>query len=244
MKPADVAALERATLKAVSPSKLDEIDGWLLGLDPGPMARARSAAPLTHQNGPKAIDAIEAAYWTEGMQPLFRLADGGGLASVHATLGKRGYETFQPTLVKVGDVETLARFRDAPGEVMERPDAAWGEVFLGEGFDPVEGAARVAALSRSEDALYGCIREDGRTVAVGVVSFGYGWAGIHGMRTAARCQGRGLASQVLAGLGRAIEARGIERVYLQVEEKNPARKLYRKAGFKAAWTYRYWRRPE
>ena len=208
------------------------------------MARARSAVPLSHQNGPKAVDAIEAAYWTEGMNPQFRLADGGGLASVHATLGKRGYESFQPTVVKLGDVETLARFRDHPAEVLERPDTAWGEVFLGDGFDPEEGALRVAALSRAPDALYAAMREDGRTVAVGVVAFGHGWAGIHGMRTARDREGRGLASQILAGLGRAIQDRGVTRVYLQVEEKNPARKLYRKAGFRPAWTYRYWRRPD
>ena len=63
------------------------------------------------------------------------------------------------------------------------------------------------------------------------------------MRTARDCRGRGLASQVLSGLGRAIAARGIEQVFLQVEEANDARSLYRKAGFAPAWTYRYWARP-
>ena len=91
--------------------------------------------------------------------------------------------------------------------------------------------------------MYGCVREDGRTVAVGCVTFGHGWAGIHGMRTDAECRGRGLASQVLAALGRATQARGITRVFLQVEENNKdARSLYRKAGFQPVWPYRYWSR--
>ena len=100
-----------------------------------------------------------------------------------------------------------------------------------------------AALSRGRTgAVYAAAREEGRTLAVGVASFGHGWAGIHGMRTDARCRGRGLASTVLAALGRAIQARGVDRVFLQVTEDNDARSLYRKAGFQEAWRYRYWTR--
>jgi len=115
-------------------------------------------------------------------------------------------------------------------------------VFMGEGFDPEDGANRVAALRRSPGAVYGAVRLGHRTVAVGVASFGHGWAGVHGMRTALDCRGRGCASQVLAALGRAMAARGVPQVFLQVEEANAARALYRKAGFKEAWRYRYWRR--
>ena len=146
-------------------------------------------------------------------------------------------------MVEVGDVERLARLRDQPGDLLTTPDEAWGAVFLGEGFDPEDGASRVAALTRSPDALYGCVREGGRTVAVGCVTFGHGWAAIHGMRTDADKRGRGLASQVLAALGRATQDRGIDRVFLQVEEGNKdARSLYRKAGFTPVWPYRYWTR--
>jgi ribosomal protein S18 acetylase RimI-like enzyme len=49
---------------------------------------------------------------------------------------------------------------------------------------------------------------------------------------------------VLAGLAGEARARGIERAFLQVEEKNtPARALYRRAGFAPAWRYFYWSRP-
>lgn len=238
----DVETLERATVVGVAPAKVVEIDGWLAALDGGTIHRAKSAVPLSHAAGPDALSALEAAYWTEGLQPAFRIAEAAGLKGVREALTARGYQGVQPTLVKVGDAARLAAFRDRPGEVLERPDAAWGEVFMGEGFDPEDGASRVAALSRSPDALYGQVREDDRTVAVGVVTFGHGWAGIHGMRTAQDRRGRGLASQVLTGLGRAIAARGVTRVFLQVEEPNPARSLYRKAGFAEAWRYRYWAR--
>jgi ribosomal protein S18 acetylase RimI-like enzyme len=238
----DVEGLERATVAGVAPAKVLEIDGWLVPLDAGSIGRAKSAVPLSHAAVADPLNLIEAAYWTEGLSPAFRIADAAGLQPVRDQLTARGYLAVQPTLVKVGDVARLAAFRDEAGEVLDQPDDAWGAVFLGEGFDPEDGASRVAALSHSPDAVYGAVRQDGRTVAVGVATFANGWAGIHGMRTALDRRGQGLASQVLAGLGRAIAARGVDRVFLQVEEANDARSLYRKAGFTEAWRYRYWRR--
>jgi GNAT superfamily N-acetyltransferase len=61
------------------------------------------------------------------------------------------------------------------------------------------------------------------------------------MRTAPAHRGKGLASAILAAMGRVAQARGVERVLLQVEEPNPARAIYRRAGFSTIWRYRYWR---
>ena len=242
MSPADIESLERATVAGVAPAQVDEIGGWLVPLDDGTIHRAKSAVPLRHDVDASAIDQIEAAYWSAGLTPAFRIAEGEGLASVRELLMKRGYVDGNPTLVKVGEVSRMAALRDTPGEVTNAPDRDWGEVFVGPGFDPVDGASRVAALTRSPDAVYGRVRENGRTVAVGVAAFGQGWVGVHGMRTDAACRGRGLASQVLAALGRAAQSRGIQRVFLQVEADNDARSLYRKSGFTEAWRYRYWTR--
>lgn len=236
----DVEAIERSTVAGVAPAKVIEIDGWLAPLNAGPIGRAKSAVPLSHDAGAQPISDIEAAYWTEGLSPAFRIADAPGLESVRDALAQRGYAPTNPTMVATGDVARLAAFRDQPGVILEAPDQAWAQVFVGEGFDPVDGSGRVAALRRSPDALYGAVREDGRTVAVGAITFAHGWAGIHGMRTALDRRGRGLASQVLAALGRAIAARGVDRVFLQVQEANDARSLYRKAGFTDAWRYSYW----
>ena len=240
MNAEEIESLERATVEAVAPATVIEMDGWLIALDPGTIRRAHSAAPLRHDIDASALNAIEAAYRTAGLTPAFRLSASEGLEVVRDVLTRRGYSDEQPTAVEVGDVARLATFCDSPGEILARPDNAWGEVFLGPGFDPADGAQRVAALTRSPDAVYGRVREGGRTVAVGVVTFGHGWAGVHGMRTALACQGRGYASQVLAALGRAALERGVERVFLQVEEANPARRIYRRAGFAPVWTYRYW----
>jgi GNAT superfamily N-acetyltransferase len=73
------------------------------------------------------------------------------------------------------------------------------------------------------------------------MSFGATWAGIHGMRTAPAHRGLGHASAILAALGRVARDRGVTRVFLQVEEANPARRIYRAAGFSPVWRYHYWR---
>ncbi|MDP3745457.1 MAG: GNAT family N-acetyltransferase [Phenylobacterium sp.] len=243
----EVEAIERATLAAVAPRAVAEVDGWLVALEPGTIRRAKSAVPLLHDPAfsPAILDRIEAAFAESGLEPAFRLADAPGLEAVRAELTRRGYGFEQPTLVKVGSpMAMVAAARGAPADVADAPDEGWAQVFTGQGFDPADGANRVAALTRSPDAVYGGVRQDGRTVAVGVAAFRQGWASVHGMRTDLSRRGEGLAGRVLAGLAGAAQARGIDRVFLQVEEANtPARSLYRAFGFRLAWRYFYWSRP-
>lgn len=243
--PADVEAIERATVAALSPDETVDLDGWLLALGSDAPRRSKSAVPLRHDAPLDAatLDRIEAAYRQRGLAPAFRIADVPGLAPAQSALAGRGYRPEQPTLVKVGDTDGMRSVANgAAAQVDETPDASWKAVFLGPGFDPADGASRIALLTRSGQNRFGAVREAGAAAAVGVASFGDGWASVHGMRTAAERRGQGLAGRVLAGLANAAEARGLNRVFLQVEEPNtPARALYRRAGFRPAWRYFYWR---
>lgn len=241
MDPADIESLERATVEAVAPPQVLEIGGWLVPLDDGTIGRAKSAVPLRHDLDASALDEIEAAYRAQGLKPAFRVADVPGLAAVATELSRRGYVGQQPTLVMTASAARVAQVAVPFADLLDHPDEAWGSVFLGEGFDPVDGAHRVRRLTEAPDALYGAIREGGRTVAVGVVSFGHGWAGVHGMRTAVDRRGAGFASRLLALFGAAAEARQVARIFLQVEGGNPAQNLYKRAGFEEAWRYQYWR---
>lgn len=241
----EVEAIERATLAAVAPPQVLELGGWLAAFDGGTIGRSRSAVPLRHdlRVDEDILDRLEAAFDDNGVDPRFRVADGEGLADVHAALAARGYAATQATLVKTGAASGLAALSARPAETNSRPDEAWRAVFLGEGFDQVDGAFRAKALTRGQDAVYAQVRDGGRTVAVGVAAFSFGWASVHGMRTEKARRGEGLAGRVLAGLAQAALARGVERVFLQVEEANaPARALYRRAGLAPRWRYHYWRR--
>ena len=247
ISPADIEAIERATLAAVAPEAVLELSGWLVGLDPGSIRRAASAVPLRHEMiaEPLVLDRLEAAYQGRGLSSAFRLADPPGLAEMARELAERGYVSEQPTLVMIADIaDVIAVTSQTPARVTPQSNEAWAAVFLGEGFDPVDGAYRVKALSRSPDARFGHVIEGGRTVAVGCGSYGHGWASFHGMRTELAQRGKGYAARVLAGLALEAQAKGIERAFLQVEEANTgAQALYRRAGFETAWRYLYWSRP-
>lgn len=237
----DIEGLERSVVAAVSPPEVLEIGGWLVPLADGPIGRAKSAVPLRHDVGPDLVDEIVAAYRARGLSPAFRLAEVPALDSVRKAVARHGLTGQQPTVMKLGDAGRMGAFSDAPARLLTRPDDAWTAVFMGEGFDPAEGSQRVAALSRSPGALYGAAGEGGATSAVGVATVVDGWGGVHGMRTAPAHRGHGYAGAILGAFGRALAAQGVARVVLQVEEPNPARRIYRRAGFEALWTYRYWR---
>jgi len=244
MTSADIEAIERATVVAVSPQAQQEIPGWLLPFDTGTVGRAKSAVPLTHEAPTlDALQEIEARYAAAGHPVMLRLPQVAQFDAFCAALVQRGYVEGKPTHVQVARTADVAGVSPGPwADTAAKPDAGWAAVFLGEGFDPVDGASRVATLSRTPDALFASIREGGRTVAAGMGGFSHGWASIHGMRTALECRGRGLAGRVLATLAGAAQARGMARMFLQVEAGNPAINLYRRAGFETAWTYSYWQK--
>lgn len=237
---AEVERLERAIVASVAPNAVREAAGWLVPLDDGDIGRAKSAVPLSHRADPGAIAQVEAIFEAAGRPAAFRVAEAAGLAAAEAELRRRGYAPHTPTIMKLGTAAGLAALTAEAAELADVPDAAWIATFTGDGFDPDEGRARVRNLARSPGALFAAVREGERALAVGVVTFGNGWAGVHGMRTAPDARGKGYASRILASFGRAAQARGVERAVLQVKEDNPARSLYRKAGFEPAWRYQYW----
>jgi len=243
---ADIENIERATLDAVVPAAVEAFNDWLLPSDPSTIGRATSAVPLRHHHmGPADIARIAAHYVALGSRPAFRVADVPGLGAIHRELERLGYKAHQPTLVQAGSASRMrALFQVLPSRVSNAPYPEWARVYQAEGFDPVDGAQRVRALSRSRNAVYACVLEDDNALAAGTAAFSHGWASIHGMRTVQSSRGRGLAGRVLAGLSQAALDRGLERVFLQVEEGNlGALALYQRCGFVTVWRYHYWRLP-
>ncbi|MBI5276101.1 MAG: GNAT family N-acetyltransferase [Burkholderiales bacterium] len=240
----DVESLERATIAAVPPRAQEEMAGWLLALDTGTVGRARSAVPLRHEPAVAGMPRlIEARYRAHGLPPEFRVARLDCFRGLQQELAAMGYSACKPTLVQVSAIDRFTAFRShAQVTVAADPPDGWSGVFLGEGFDPVDGASRMGILRRSRDSVYAAVRIDGQVRAVGTACFSHGWCGIHGMRTLPSHRGQGLASGILAAFAREAASRGVARAYLQVEEGNEgAQSLYRQGGFATAWTYEYWK---
>jgi ribosomal protein S18 acetylase RimI-like enzyme len=247
LSPDDIAAIERATLDAVCPAEVQEIPGWLLPYDPLPIGRAQSAVPLSH--GALRLDAlrtVQAHYQQRDWPAVFRLPEHVLEPAITQGLQGMGYAPDAPVHVQVAPTQALLELATAEQVVIQtRPTPPWASVYTADGFDPEDGANRVQLLSRSAHAVYAHIAPQGQTLAAGVGVISQGWLSLHGMRTRPSAQGQGLASQILAGLAEHALAKGIERVFLQVEASNTvALGLYQKAGFATAWRYQYWRQPQ
>jgi N-acetylglutamate synthase len=245
----DVEGIERATIAAVSPEKVIEQHSWLLPFDTGVVGRARSAVPLVHHGASTdaaLIDSIIAQYVARGLPARFRLPQVPSFEGFCARLHSLGYRADKPTLVQIGSTADMARVTaQQPAEIANAPDDAWAAIFLGEGFDPVDGADRVRVLSKTAGSVFASVRDGGQTVAAGAGAFSHGWASVHGMRTAQAQRGLGLAGRVLAGIATEAQQRGLDSVFLQVEDSNAsAQALYRRAGFTTAWKYAYWQLPQ
>lgn len=241
--PIDVEAIERATVAAVAPLEVEELRGWLVAYDDVTVNRARSAVPLTH-DAPDAgaVAEIFDRYRVRGLKPNFRVARIASMRGVERELARLGLPAKQPTRVMVASARDVSRAADGSVHIDTEPGEAWTKVFLGEGFDPADGASRVATLRRAKGSLFAGVREGDEVIAGGVLAFGHGWASIHGMRTALAHRGRGLATRVLAALAREALARDHDRIVLQVEVANDtAARVYRRCGFQPAWVYAYWR---
>jgi GNAT superfamily N-acetyltransferase len=239
----DIAGIERATLAAVPPEAREEIGGWLVALDHGTVGRAHSAAPLAH-SAPEAgaVAAVEQRYARFGTPAVFRLPEVAAFDALRADLQARAYRPSKTTLVQVARVQDMPLPTDAVVRLAATPAAGWEQVFLGEGFDPVDGASRLAILRRGRDSVFASIEREGATLAVGSACFSEGWCGIHGMRTLPGQRKQGCAGRILAAFAQEARSRGLAQAFLQVEEGNAgARSLYARLGFATAWAYRYWK---
>lgn len=250
-----IESIERATLAAVPPEVVEELPGWLLPLDAGTVGRAHSAVPLAHDAPDAALlPEIEARYRARHLAPVFRLpVEVAAFEAFNAALRERDYVPSRPTMVMTGTAQAMVDGGRGDTVLLEvQPGDDWARVYLGEGFDPVDGGHRVRLLRRAQDAVYASVRftaegqpaATGEVAAVGCACFSQGLVGVHGMRTRPRFRGRGLARQLMAAMGAEALRRGIGEAFLQVEVENYlARSLYARIGFSPAWTYVYWQQP-
>lgn len=248
----DIESLERATLAAVPPEHVEPFGQWLLAMDRGTVGRAKCAVPLSHEKPPADdLQSIVQQYAKAGFLASFRLPNIAEFAEAHAWLAGAGFAVTQPTAVMTLPVESLKVTAEGFCQVGqglqifadERPDAAWQALFLGEGFDPVDGASRVEILARAKDALYISVRSGSEVLACGMAGLSHGWLGIHGMRTAKQARGQGLATTLIAAMAQKALERNIASAFLQVDQSNMgARRLYDRLGFAQVWEYAYWRR--
>jgi N-acetylglutamate synthase len=123
-------------------------------------------------------------------------------------------------------------------EMASEPGPDWLSVYRYRGQRVPDGA--LSLLLSAPWQAFATLRRGGQAVAVGRVSVAAGWAGITAVEVAADHRRGGLGTAMTVALARAAAERGVDRIFLQVEDSNSAaRALYARCGFRDAHAYHY-----
>ncbi len=241
-----VAAFERMSARHWQGTEQARLGGWLLRAAGGFTGRANSALPLGDPGMPaeRAVAEVEAWYSRRGLIPMIVIASAlhASADSLDELLAGRGWTVRQipPVVVMTARSDHVGGFQ-RPGAGLTlagEPDEDWLAAyrFRGQRLPP---EARPVLLSAPAQ-VFASVRRDGRTIATGRLSVAGGWAGITAVEVDPAWRRAGLGTAVTAGLAAQAAGRGVERVFLQVEEENTAaRALYARCGFADRHRYYY-----
>jgi GNAT superfamily N-acetyltransferase len=242
-----IPGLERVAALGWRPRDQAMLGEWLLRAAGGFTGRANSALAAGDPGMPlpEAVDQVCRWYEARGLPPMiavpFPLGGSGG-SDVDRLLARAGWGIRRGAATVMAAATTAIAERASatavPVEVTAEPGDGWLATYHYRGGE-LPAAARDLLMSAPWQA-FGSVKERGRTVAVGRVAAGGGWAGLTAVEVDPRYRRRGLATAVTAGLAAAAAAQGAAWLYLQVEDGNEAALgLYRAAGFTSHHRYHY-----
>ena len=242
--PLGVEDLERVAARGWQALEEDRLGDWLLRAAGGFTGRANSALVVGDPGVPlpDAVAAVTRWYAERGLEPCAVLP-GVQSRAADAAFAAAGWQHGGNVLVLTAPLRP-ADPPAAPVELATAPDDAWlaGYRYHGAALPPV--ARQV--LTNAPDVAFAAVRLDPAPAPLAAVARGVltdGWLGVTAVTVAEQHRRRGLATAVMTALQRWALDRGAHSVYLQVTEENePARALYRRAGFIEHHRYHY-RRP-
>ena len=240
-----IAALEAAAAGGWRATEEEALGGWLLRAAGGFTGRANSALAIGDPGLPlaEAIGKVCAWYQARGLPPAIAVAYPLGRphdGEVDRQLTGRGWtERAGAATVMTAEPAAIARLPGASAVDMDgQPDDGWLSMYRYRGQPPPPIARRL--LMSAPWQAFASVREAGRTLAIGRVAVAASWAGLTAIEVDPAHRRRGLATAITAALAAAAAAHGVAGIYLQVADDNePARALYRRAGFADHHGYHY-----
>ena len=224
---------------------------WLLRAADGFTGRANSALPLGDPGRPldEALDYVTGWYRARGLAPMIAvplpLSSGDSAeAGLAAGLTERGWATRSgPAFVMVADLPLAVAGRGLPAGAVVTADADPNEAWLARyhyrGTDTRPPVMRTV-LASAQDQAFLSIRAESGVLAIARLSIAGGWAGLTAVEVDPDRRRAGLGLAITAAACAEAVGRGVDRVFLQVEEGNAgARALYERCRFRYSHRYRY-----
>lgn len=214
---------------------------WRLRGDRGSTGRANSAWPTGEPalSTSDAVDEVERWYESLQLRPGFQMYSGTH-PDLTAELDRRGYLEVPGAILMtmaIDDLTTDPRTSagDAPTMVIESSPSHEFEELVGQPNRVLE--MKSTPLRQLFLTLSG---PDGDTLGGGRATLDGRWMGISAMKTVPEARRTGVAQRVLWSLAEHGRHHGADRMWLQVMDDNdPARQLYTKAGMCEAHRYHY-----
>jgi GNAT superfamily N-acetyltransferase len=247
MDPASILEIEEAAFRAWPAEEVRELSGWRLRFMHGVTRRANSVWPNDWQGETplaERLEAVEAFARARGIAPSFQISEAAKPGDLDAVLAARGYDIDAPVVVKTLELAKRPTSAENPAletTVSSSPHPDWLGVAVdrsryANAREPFSGLlARLGSR-----AGYGLVRSKAACVAIGLGVIDGPWLGIFAMLTVPEARRQGAATAVLQALATWGSGRGARHAFLQVERENdPARALYRAAGYSPAYDYHY-----
>lgn len=229
------------------PAEMQEtVRGWMLGFTRGVTRRANSVIPLSWTGGEleAAIAEVEARYHGRGLPPCFKMTEAAQPSGLDAALEARGYRVEGRSWVMTADAAVTAARCPAVAEtaIAPDPDPLWCSLAW-----PADRPAGFEADIRAGIAgriggprAFATVICEGRPAGVALGAVVGERCCITAVSTLPAFRRRGVARTALGALAEWATANGARRLFLQVEENNPAAiALYRTTGFGRAYDYWY-----
>ncbi len=245
------------------------LGAWLLRAADGFTGRANSALPLGDPGVPldEALDYVTGWYRARGLPAMIAVplplpaslssgssspsaaapaasAGDSGDGGLDARLSERSWAARPgPAFVMVADLPlaVAAGELSAGAEIAadDDPDQAWLARYHYRGTDSQPPVMRDVLTSAQAQAFIS-IRAGVDVLAIARLSIADGWAGLTAVEVDQNRRRAGLGTAITAAACAEAAARGVRRVFLQVEVDNAgARALYERCGFRYSHRYHY-----
>ncbi len=241
----EILRLEELSLNAWPSLQTVLYRGCVLRFAEGYTKRSNSANPLYYRGAVDELARVaEAAYGRRGLPTHFKIIEHHDYADLDRHLEASGYAKIDSTTVMTLPLSDR-RFPAHEGvRVEDAFSSAWVDAFI-EANRLEARAATVRGIlgAVAVDKAVASVEAEGKLVAFGFAALEAGWAGFFDIFVRQDHRGTGYGRKIMEALLGAAASRGAARGYLQVMDHNhPAKALYGKLGFAAAYGYWYRKR--